>query len=172
VSAETEEILLADLGVRDVLLLPDWALGQRMVDTVQAYSNAAAAGGAGNREYARDIIVWEFGWFQGYTMNYGTYFRVGLGEGAPATEAAMLGCEAFLDKLGRDEAQPARVMVDRVANQFRMGLRTRVAAANRRLVLWYNGGTTVTSWLTVWTVFSYVPVSLPRWAAKRIGLLE
>lgn len=165
------DILLSDLGVADPLVLPDWLLGRREFAHVEVFSPAAAGiGGSGSRIFEDDIILWEWGYWLGYTSSTGTYLRVGLGEGTPATEAAMLMCSPLVAGFGRVGPEPRRISCDRASTQFRCQTRSRVAAKGRVLVAWLDSGATANEYLNVWCVFSLVPDRMPVWAARYLGL--
>lgn len=161
---------LSELGVNDLAMLPDWVFGRRWCAGFQVYSNAASGVGVADEQSMPDrVMVWSLTLWSNYSGGAGQYVRIGLGNGAPATEAAILECEPLFRGLGQPGAEPRRIVLDKYMYPYTLPMRLLVERRNRQIVGWYNDAAATARWALVAMSVSAVPTELPVWVARHLG---
>lgn len=147
--------------------LPDWCFGNRTVIGVYNKNDVIATFNWEISEIALPdpVCIWEFGFMGMMKTGYEGYWRVGLADLVPTTEAQMNAATELLPYFGMPHAGPNIVGMHSETHMFgQMKLRKGMATGGKKLVT-ENRCIAGTSRIMLWIVISELPTSMAGWLA-------
>lgn len=153
-----------------IMQLPDCCFGRKFLVCLSALSkNSVAAFDISEVGLPERCVLWELSFWVDGNISGNDWFRLALGDQLPTTAAQVDALEPLIFGLGRQGAEPKRLLIRREQSLIRFTLRMPIAAIGRRPVLHYFTTVSIDSFLYVVLLVSSIPKEVPDWLISGAG---
>lgn len=155
---------ISDWPIGKIMQLPDHLFGRRFVVSCTAEAvNGASGWDIAEIAFPEDIVLW--GMWYGLTFDEykADYIRLALGDQLPTTTAMMDGLEPLLPGVGRQGADPRRIITASYNTYLPQHLRMPIRTMGRRLVMEVTAAAAKNAIWGVVLVVSTIPREIPDW---------